>query len=139
MKILPPEEYSFHERRKHERLQPVKTCYAAIELNKAVMKKAIYDISIGGFAIILPKSEKVNVSKGKIIPLVVLEIDGKKMKLNVECVNSVTIDRYKIDDLPYGGYKIAFRFAQVSTEDRAFLTEYVTHQVLLKLHIKKAN
>lgn len=139
MKILPPEEYSFHERRKHDRLQPAKTCYMAFEINKAVMKKSIYDISIGGLAIILPKSDKVNIVKGRMFPLVFLEIEGRKMKLKAECVNTVSIDRYKLDDLPYGGYKIAFRFAEISLEDKAFLTEYVTHQMLLKLHIKKAN
>jgi c-di-GMP-binding flagellar brake protein YcgR len=103
------------------------------------MKKSVYDISIGGLAIILPKSDKVNIVKGKMFPLLILEIPGKKMKLKAECVNTVTIDRYKLDDLPYGGYKIAFRFAEMSAEDRALMTEYVTHQMLLSLHHKKAN
>lgn len=139
MKILPPEEYSFHERRKHDRLKPAKTCYTAFEINKAVMKKSVYDISIGGMAIILPKSEKVNIVKGKLFPLIILEIEGRKMKMKAECVNTVSIDRHKLEDLPYGGYKIAFRFAEMSAEDKVFLTEYVIHQLVLKLHIKKAN
>ena len=134
-----PKDYSFYERRKHERLQPLKTCFVSIEFNKAVMKKSIFDISIGGIAIILPKSDKVIVAKGKEFPLIVLEVYGKKIKAKAECVNSVAIDRFKLDSLPYGGYKIAFRFTDMSKEDKDYLVEFVTHQILLQQHVKKAN
>lgn len=138
IKIHLPTEYSFYERRKHERVQPLKTCYASFELNKNLFKKSMFDLSIGGVAIILPKSDKVIIAKGKEFPLVILDIDGRKIKVKAECVAAVTIDRYKLDSLPYGGYKIAFRFTQISKEDREFLVEFVTHQVLLQ-NVKKAN
>lgn len=139
VKIYLPADYSFYERRKHERLQPTKTCYVSFENNKVLMKKSIFDLSIGGLAIILPKSDKVIISKGKEFPLLVIEINGKKLKAKAECVNALTIDRFKLDSLPYGGYKIAFRFTGMSKEDRDFLVEFVTHQVLIQQQMKKAN
>jgi c-di-GMP-binding flagellar brake protein YcgR len=110
----------------------------SVEFNKAVMKKSIFDISLGGIAIILPKSDKVVVSRGKEFPLMVLELDGRKIKVKAECTNSVTIDRFKLDSLPYGGYKIAFRFTELSKEDKEYLVEFVTHQILQQ-QVKKAN
>lgn len=103
------------------------------------MKKSIFDISIGGFAIILPKSDKVVVTKGKEFPVLTLDILGRKIKVKAECVNAVTIDRFKLDTLPYGGYKIAFRFMEMSQEDKDYLVEFVAHQSLLQAHVKKAN
>jgi hypothetical protein len=138
VKIYLPKDYSFYERRKYERFQPLKTCYVSVEFNKAVMKKSIFDISLGGIAIILPKSDKVVVSRGKEFPQMVLELDGRKIKVKAECTNSVTIDRFKLDSLPYGGYKIAFRFTELSKEDKEYLLEFVTHQILQQ-QVKKAN
>lgn len=139
VKIYLPTDYSFYERRKHERLQPAKTCYVSFELNRTLMKKAIFDISLGGFAIVLPKSDKVNVVKGKEFPLLILDIYERKVKIKAECVSAISIDRFKLDSLPYGGYKIAFRFTEMSKEDREFLVDFVTHQSLLKQQVKKAN
>lgn len=139
IRIHLPEEYSFYERRKHERIQPLKTCYASFELNRNLFKKSIFDISLGGIAIILPKSDKVVINKGKDFPMLILDIMGRKIKAKAICVDAITIDRYKLDSLPYGGYKIAFRFTEVAAEDRDFLVEFVTHQILLQQHVKKAN
>lgn len=139
LKLFPPKEYSFYERRKHERLQPSKTCYVSFELNKVPMKKSIFDLSIGGFAIILPSSDKVLVTQGKDFPLMVLELPGKKLKVRAECVNAIVIDRFKLDTLPYGGYKIAFRFTGISKEDKNSLVEFITTQRLLQAQTKKAN
>lgn len=137
VKIYVPKEYSFYERRKHERIQPLKTCYVSFE-NKAMMKKSIFDISLGGIAIILPKTDKMIVAKGKEFPVMTLDVYGRKMTVKAECTNSVTIDRFKLDSLPYGGYKIAFRFTEISKEDKDYLAEFVTHQMLLQM-TKKAN
>ncbi len=139
LKIYPPKDYSFYERRKHERLQPMKTCYVSFELNKMPIKKSIFDISLGGFAVILPKSDKVVVSKGKEFAVMNLDIYGRRIKVKAECVAGITIDRYKLDSLPYGGYKIAFRFVEISQEDREYLIEFVTQQSLLRRQLKKAN
>jgi hypothetical protein len=139
IRIHLPTDYSFYERRKHERVVPLKTCYASFELNRNLFKKSVFDLSLGGFAIILPKSDKVVIAKGKDFPIVVLDIAGRKIKVKAECVDAITIDRYKLDSLPYGGYKIAFRFMDISVEDREFLVEFVTHQILVQQTMKKAN
>lgn len=139
VKIYLPNGYSFYERRIHERVQPSKTCYISFEINKMLMKKSVFDISLGGIAIILPKTEKVIITKGKEFPLLLLDILGRRLKVKAECINAVAIDRFKLDSLPYGGFKIAFRFTGMSKEDREFLVEFVTHQVLMVQAMKKAN
>lgn len=140
VKIYPPKEYSFYERRKHERIQPTKTCYVSFEIAKMMMKKSVFDISLGGFAIILPKSDKIVVTRGKEFPVMTLDVYGRRITVKAECVAAITIDRFKLDSLPYGGYKIAFRFTQISKEDKDYLIEFVTTQSqLIQQQIKKAN
>lgn len=139
IKLYLPTEYTFYERRKHERLELSQPCYVSMEINKVMVKKSIFDISLGGLAIVLPKSERMNIAKGKEFPIVTLDILGRKIKVKAECTSSVTIDRFKLESLPYGGFKIAFRFTEISKEDREFLVEFVTHQMLIKQHVKKAN
>ncbi len=138
VKLYLPEDYSFYERRKHERVQPSKTCYVSFEHNKQIIKKSIYDFSLGGIAVILPKSDKIIIPKGKVFTFV-LEVGARKIKVKSECVSSITIDRFKLENLPYGGFKLAFRFTEISNEDKAIITEFITHELLLKQVTKKAN
>ena len=139
VKMYLPTDYSFYERRKHERVMPAKTCFVSFEHNKQTIKKSIYDISLGGIAIILPKSDKVVVSKGKVFELMVLDVGLRKIKVKAECINSFTIDRFKHDNLPYGGFKLVFRFTAISKEDKAYLAEFITHELLVQQVQKKAN
>lgn len=139
VKLYIPSDYSFYERRKHERVQPAKTCYVSFELNKQMVRKPVYDFSLGGIAFILPKSDKLIVSKGKTFETFIIEIAFKKIKVKAVCVNSFTIDRFKHENLPYGGYKVAFRFTEISAEDRKFLMDFVTTEMLAQQVKKKAN
>ncbi len=139
VKLNLPEDYTFYERRKHERVQPAKTCFLSFENNKQVVRKSIYDFSMGGIALILSSSDKITITKGKAFGTVILEVGLKKIKVKAECVNSLKIDRFKNNNLPYGGYKIAFRFTEISKEDKAFLAEFVTHEILVQQIQKKAN
>lgn len=139
VKLYIPSDFSFYERRKHERVQPAKTCYVSFELNKQMVRKPIYDFSLGGIAFILPKSDKMIVSKGKTFDTFVIEIAFKKIKVKAVCVNSFTIDRFKHENLPYGGYKVAFRFTEISPEDRKFLMDFVTTEMIAQQVKKKAN
>lgn len=139
VRLYPPTDYSLHERRTHERIQPSKTCYVSFEHNKVTIKKSIYDFSLGGIAIILAKSDKVAVTKGKIYSIFVMEIGTRKIKVKAECVNSFSIDRYKFENLPYGGFKLAFRFIEIPKEDKAYLTEFITQEILMQQIQKKAN
>ncbi len=129
VKISAPECYQFHERRDNERIQPASVCYVSYEFQKLFFKKSIFDISVGGFSFILTKNDKIHFDKGSVITDVVLEIGRRKIKVKAECVNSMYIDRFKIDNLPYGGHKIAFKFLQISETDKAFLKDMVDKQV----------
>jgi len=130
IKITLPESYQFYERRENERVQPSKTMYASFEFQKVVYKKSLFDISVGGFSIIIPRNDRLSLHKGTIFPSMVIEIGGKKIKVKAECVNSFSVDRYKLENLPYGGQKIAFKFLAVAPEDQTYIND------LVELHLK---
>lgn len=136
-KVRIPSECSFYERRKHERVQ-LQKAFISFEHNKVMNKKSLFDVSIGGFAFVLPKTEKMNLKKGMSFDKCVLEIGLRKMKVSIECTSAQTIDRFKLDSLPYGGFKIAFRFTSISKEDKDFLAEQITMKILQSKELKGA-
>jgi hypothetical protein len=135
IKLIPPLEVSYYERRKHERVEFEKS-FALLELNKVQYKKSIFDISLGGFALLLPKMERFPIKKGAEISNCFIEINSRKIKLKLECVSTATIDRFRHEHLPYGGYKIAFRFTDISKEDKAFLADLITMKIIQKKELK---
>ena len=139
VKIILPLEYSFYERRKHERITPAKSCYVSFEHGGKCVRRSIFDFSIGGLSIVLPKSDKITIAKSKVFAEFTVEIGTKKIKVKAECVNAFSIDRYKLENLPYGGYKIAFRFIEISKEDKLQVAEFITHETLTNKIKKKAN
>lgn len=138
IKLSPPNDFVFYERRKHERVVPSKVCFVSFEHNKQIVRKPIYDFSLGGIAIVLGKTERINVEKGKMFADFTVEIGLKKIKVKAECVNSIVIDRFKLDNLPYGGFKIGFRFTDISAEDKSYLQEFITHEKIMEESRKKA-
>lgn len=132
IKVDLPKGYFFHERRKHERIQPSKTCYVSFEYNNVLTKKAIYDVCQGGVSVVLPKSGKIVLEKGKIYNEFILEVGTRKIKVKAECVKSFWINRFKFENMPYGGFKLAFRFIEMKNEDREFWNNYITNEMLLK-------
>ncbi len=137
LKISIPNEYAFYERRKHERVQPAKTCYVSFELNKVSQRKNIFDISQGGIAIILPKSKRMAMDNCNDYFELTMDILGTKIKAEAQCVGSMIIDAYRSENLPYGGYKVAFRFSKMSLEDREFIKNFINLQRMNQVPYKK--
>ncbi len=134
-----PENYQFFNRRENERVQPTETTYVTFEYQKQTFKKYLFDISVGGLSLVIPKADRFNLEKGAMITNFVIHLENKKIKVHVECVNSFSVDRYKVDSLPYGGQKIAFKFIKIQTQDKIFINEYVEknfHQSLPFLRTK---
>jgi len=137
-KVVIPEDYTFFERRKHERITPSKSGYLTFEHNKLMYKKPIFDISVGGLAILLPKNDRMGVLKHKVFESVLIEVGGKKMKAKIECVQTFSIDRFEFEHMPYGGFKIAFVFRGMNADDREQLLEYITTESILSKKLKGA-
>lgn len=136
-KVTVPTMCEYFERRKHERVKS-NNSFVIFEVNKMSYKKPMYDVSLGGFAFIIPRADKIVVKKGTVVEKCILEINNKKIPIKAECVAAVVIDRFKFDYLPYGGVKIAFRFTAISKEDKIFLAEYITTQSILNKRLKGA-
>jgi hypothetical protein len=141
LKIVIPEDFAIHERRKHERINPRKSCYVSLEIKSQLFRKAIYDISIGGFAIILPKTEKHAVTKENLNSVAILELEGVKVKIRTKviCTSFFSFDRYKYSELPYGGIKVSFSFKEISEESKNVLREFIVTELLSQNVSKKAN
>ena len=139
VKIALPLEYSFYERRKHERITTSKICHVSFKKGLRDFRRSIFDFSVGGISIILSNSDKISIVKGTLFAELIIEIGSKKIKTKAECVNAFLIDRHKFDYLPYGGYKIAFRFTEMSKIDKLYIAEFVTHETLTNKIKKRAN
>jgi hypothetical protein len=141
IKIVIPEEFSIHERRKHERVLLKEKCFVYFEIKPHVYKKAIYDISMGGIALIIPKTERWVDQKEISYTSIILELDGVKEKIHskVTCTNIYSFDKFKYNELPYGGVKISFCFKEMSIENKKVLQEYIITTLLSKQVCKKAN
>jgi len=137
IKIYIPTEYSFYERRKNERVN-LEKCFLTFEHNKNKIRKSIFDIGMGGIALVLPRTEKIMAKKGLTFENCILEVETRKIKLSIECVGTQAIDRYKLESLPYGGNKFSFRFVNLSKEDKDFLQDLITHKILQSKRLKGA-
>ena len=139
IKIAIPEEFSFYERRQHIRVNPERSSFAYLNHAGNANKSNIYDISLGGFSVILAKSNKISIEKNKVFKNTEIEVYGHRIVADIECTNSVTLDNYKVESLPYGGFKVSFRFLSMSKQDKDYLTDYITNQILSDEQFKKAN
>lgn len=139
LRVYLPKEYSFYDRRAYDRVEPDQTCFVQLEMNKLKNKKSIFDIGLGGFSIILPKSDKFFVEKGKEIANIKIEIPGFVFNVKAVCVNNIIIDRFKVDSLPYGGFKLAFKFSEIAESDLKILKDYIAQEYLKSRHLKAAN
>lgn len=137
LKIFTPTDYSFYERRKNERVS-LEKCFLVFESNKAKIRKSIFDIGMGGIALVLPRTEKIMAKKGSTFENCILEVETRKIKLTIECVGTQSIDRYKLESLPYGGNKFSFRFVNLNKEDKEFLQNLITHKILQSKRLKGA-
>lgn len=141
VKINLPEDYIIHERRKHERLKLLKKCFVMFEIKSQVYKKAVYDVSNGGFAIILPRTERLIFPKDLAIISVELEFEGikEKIKSKVICTSAFSFDRFKYKNLPYGGYKMAFCFKELEMSKKLILQEFILSELIFQSDCKQAN
>ena len=140
LKVEIPAEYSIHERRKHERVVPQEKCYVSIEVNRQVYKKAIFDISMGGFAIIIPKIERMGIEKDTEISSIILHLVGFKEKVyaKARCTSSFAFDRFKYESLPYGGQKISFCFKDMNMEGKLIVQDFIVSELLVQSTFKQA-
>lgn len=139
IKVTIPNDYTFFERRKHERVAPEKRCYAHIDFNGLRPKLDVHDISMGGFSVIFPKSNKMSIAIKQQFQNVCLDLIGHRIETNVECTGSVVIDPFRVESLPYGGFKISFKFLALSKADSDFLADFISYYVLKKREMKEAN
>ncbi len=138
IKVFIPESFTFHERRNHERVKPDRLCYAYINFKNATPRVNIFDVSLGGFSVVYPKSLKVDIKEEEIYSNISLDIYGHKITGKFECVNTVSLDPHKVEALPYGGFKVAFRFVEIQSRDLDYLREFISTKIIQASSFKKA-
>lgn len=137
IKIGIPEEYTFHERRKHIRVKPEQACFANVNYSGFTPKMSIYDISLGGFSIIYPKSNRVSVEPNTDYQIII-DVYGHKISSKAKCVGGFVLESNKVEDLPYGGYKVAFEFVGLNERDKKYLMDIITTLAIKQNPLQKA-
>ena len=138
VKTFLPENFTFHERRNHERVKPDHLCYAYINFKNGTPRVNIFDVSLGGFSVVYPKSLKVDIKEEHLYSNISLDIYGHKITGKFQCVNTVSLDPHKVEALPYGGFKVAFQFVEIAQRDLDYLREFISNKIIQSANFKKA-
>ena len=138
VKTFLPDNFTFHERRNYERVKPDRLCYAYINFKNATPRVNIFDVSLGGFSVVYPKSLKVDIKEEHLYSNISLDIYGHKITGKFQCVNTVSLDPHKVEALPYGGFKVAFQFVEISQRDLDYLREFISNKIIQSANFKKA-
>ncbi len=132
-----PFEFKFYERRKHERVSPKESCTIIFEHKRQVFKKTILDLSLGGVAILIPKTEKAILGEKLDSVHCLIELGTKRIKAKIDFCSSAIIDRFQMEQCPYGGYKISFRFSSMEEKDKEILNKFIATEVIVQKISKK--
>lgn len=138
VKTFIPDNFTFHERRNFERVTPDRLCYAYINFKNAKPRVNIFDVSLGGFSVVYPKSLKVDIKEEQIYDNISIDIYGHKIVGKFQCVNTVSLDPHKVESLPYGGFKVAFKFVEISQRDLDYLRDFISTKIIQSSDFKKA-
>lgn len=122
------------ERRKWLRLKTIDRQNVRIQFSKRIdpikttqqfYRKNIFDLGVGGLALIMTKSESKFFIQGEIIKGVELLIDDLKIVADLEVINHIELKPGQENDQHYKVWKIGFRFAGMQKKDQEYISSFV--------------
>lgn len=126
-----PETSLFYDRRTDDRVVLGNVLWAEFTAHGKKIRKKIFDLSIGGMAIVFAKSERFKLPLGTIIEDASLFLEGSNTKINMRCkiTNSLKLSPYLLDSCPYGGARISFQFLDMTKKQHEFVSNILISHV----------
>lgn len=129
-----PEFIAQIERRKFPRLETYKEDIARSYFSKCLMgskihtqyfQKTCYDLSAGGFSILVSKVETSFFQKEDTIEGIEITFDGRKISSHAQIMHIQPIEPGEGSDIIYKVWKISFKFTSLSVKDFEFLSRHI--------------
>lgn len=123
-----PKYYRFYERRNFERIDPFIPIKVEFLTNNVKVLKDCFDISVGGFSLVFSKTESVPLNLGDEIKEVKVTriLDSHLSKALV--VNVIKLKPFMLDNCPYGGTRVSFKFDRPSQKLVSAILEVINGQ-----------
>ncbi|MCP4914871.1 MAG: hypothetical protein GY909_17260 [Oligoflexia bacterium] len=109
-----PETIKVHERRELERFYPMRSASVTLEKEGKTFKRKLYDISAGGFSILLSKSDIVNIKEDELFKDIKLSIDTVDLSVKAVVVKIRKAKPFKLENTPYAFKRVSFRFLDLT-------------------------
>ncbi len=114
------------ERRKEIRIMTDNRFSLTVEMNKTVrINRNCYDISSGGFSIVVGKSDVRFFQEGDHIKGIKLCLEKRLIHCNGKIISIIHMSPEVNTELLYGGYKISFKFTDIKSEDFDFINDFI--------------
>jgi c-di-GMP-binding flagellar brake protein YcgR len=132
--LLSPEFIAQIERRRFPRLETYKKedakcffskCMVSKKVQTQYFQKTCFDLSAGGFSVLVSKFESPYFIKGDKVKDLELIFSDKKILVDAQVVSSVAIDPEDNPEIIYKVFKISFRFTQIQSRDFEFLSREI--------------
>ncbi|MBL6990042.1 MAG: PilZ domain-containing protein [Bacteriovoracaceae bacterium] len=122
-----PDESSVVDRRGGQRFSLSDDLLIELTYKNKKTKKKCFDISSGGFSIILSKSEKLLFKEDQLFDVVNVYFGSQQITLSAKIKNILKLKPFMVEDNPYGAFRISFQFVDVDDlgAQLKLLTDYI--------------
>jgi hypothetical protein len=125
-----PDQHLFDERREGRRLDcsPINLWIHISDQGKSIRKKC-FDLSFGGFSILFAKNESFPWGENDELKQIAIIWNKYKIFFTAKIVKIHNIDPYFLNNYPYGGKRISFKFTKTDKIQKDFLQEFHEHYI----------
>jgi hypothetical protein len=128
-----PEVFRFNDRRSGHRVDLEMTIWADFEINGKKYHKKCFDLGAGGLSIVFSNLEHFRGRINQSLDSIELTVGKNKIETKCQIVNILKLTPYKLDNCPYGGSRVSFKFLKLKEKDKETLEGIVmSHLGLIK-------
>jgi c-di-GMP-binding flagellar brake protein YcgR len=100
-------------------------CIVGHKIQTQYFQKTLFDLSAGGFSLVVSKMELSFFNVGDQIPDMELIFEGRKMNANAQVVHVQPLEPQDNSDIIYKVWKVSFKFTAILSRDFEFLSRHI--------------
>ena len=128
-----PTLFKVHDRRGWDRVQIEANVFAIFELKGKMWNKNVFDLGSGGMSIVFNKTEYFRGELQEVVKKIEIKVGDKSTYCECTIVNILQLKPYMLENCPYGGARVSFKFNRLDDDTREFLEKILfSHIGLLK-------